>query len=182
MSWNRNKTIVLVFVLQLIFLISIAVYTNMILAVGDSVTVKMDGYDPYDPLRGRYVILQMDQRIIPVLSSDISKVESMDSFPDKMYIVMQDPNSGYFDYATLTKPKNGEVYIQTEVRQSYNLDVLSVYINSTYIYYMNEQTAIEVDKIIGSWVDGEKVEVYMNLKVMNGNFQIDYITVDGITY
>lgn len=180
---HKTKLILVTCIAQILILLSLIGVVNLILVAGQTAMVEMTGYDPYDPLRGRYLSLQLKERYVPL---DIPENDYNDY--QKFYVVLEKSEGSlvydHFSYATVKKPDN-QLYIVCPGYISYDYDRetkehtkslrISPNLNT---YYLNEQTAKELDKIVWS----NDTTMYISLKILNGNYAIDGLIVNGQKY
>lgn len=180
MKVPKSKLIILICILQILFLLFGIAHVNITLLAGEKAIIEMAGYDPYDPLRGRYLNLRVAEQKVELEGNSISRYENGNN--NFVYVVLgKSLNSKIYDtfeYATLDKPANGELYIKTR-SSSYLLhkNEVQIYPNLD-TYYLNEKLAIKLDDVVRT----SESEVHLVLKVLNGNYTIDSIIINGQEY
>ena len=187
MAPYRNKIILLVFLIQLLIPLSCIALVCTVLAMGQDATVRMDAYDPYDMIRGRYLqIRNPDSEVTPDsgLEEELEHMLDTGKKQPDMYVVLEpgdDPGLLRFSYATLIRPNHQTPYIRcpastyyirrndegTKLRIAPKIDK----------YYLNESDANYLDQYIQRDTD-----IRVKLKLWNGMYAVDGIIVDGIPY
>lgn len=183
----RNNIILLVFFLQLLMPLSFIAMTSTILAGGQTVTVRMAAYDPYDMIRGRYLQMRNpDSEAVPdsELEYGLAHRPGLSGKHPDLYVVLKaDPDTGLsrYSFATLKRPFHGIPYIKCP-SSDYSIreeaDGIKLYIYPRIDrYYLNESDANSLDQNIRA-----DSEIRVKLKLWNGMYAVDGIEVDGVPY
>lgn len=179
MKVSKGTCIIVICILQIFVLLFGIIHINIILFRGEEAVIKMEGYDPYDPLRGRYLTLRIADEKVALERNSISRYKNYDN--NLVYVVLTKSATSNtydtFDYATLDKPINGEIYIKCPSSYLSNENEVWIYPNLN-TYYLNEKLAIELDAITRD----PETEMYLVLKILNGNYTIDSIIINGQLY
>jgi len=123
-----------------------------VLANGEAYKIRISGYDPYDPFRGRYIEIR----------PDLSSLR----WADAPIILLKDADGFVID--TVTSPSGkGAGYIG-----KFKLNG----------YYMNEEIAPAAERaIINALNDENNVNnVYVTIKVKNGRFAVEGMYINDI--
>ena len=182
MKQNRNKMILSAFLLQILVLLSVIALVYVISAKGQTVTLTMTGYDPYDALRGRYIRLSNPDSRVILDPGSIERYENRRCWDPYVYVVLnRDPGTGLssFSYASLDRPDPATPYIRC------SSDYLRTYEGESWVsihpridqYYLTEKHAGHLDQSI-RW----DTPVRLTLKIWHGMYAIDGIEVDGQAY
>ena len=179
MKLSKGKGILLICALQLFVLVFGIAHVNFILFGGETAVIEMTGFDPYDPLRGRYLDLRVADLEVKL---EANSIERYPLYEDTFVYVILDKSQGSdtydtFAYASLDKPTNGELYIKCP--SLYRTDENNVRIAPGLdTYYLNETQALQLDAITRD----ADTEMHLILKIMNGNYTIDSILINGELY
>ncbi len=168
----KIKVFLIIVLLQICFLFYGIVDTNLILSTGESIVIKMSGFDPYDPIRGRYIQLALEENRV-----DIDNSFSREHSKTIGYVILT--NNGKYDefsYASTLEPSGEIKYIKCDMSISYD-DVAYIYPKLD-TYYVNEKIAPKLESIIRQ----ADSEVFLHLKIKNGNYRIDKLEVNGEFY
>ncbi|MDF2613033.1 MAG: hypothetical protein K0S71_819 [Clostridia bacterium] len=149
---KRLKTLICIFCLQLIVILYISLSYELVALTGNAYKFNIEGYDPIDPLRGRYLAYIIDTETI---TSDLG------SYTGKCYITIKQDKDGYayLDKAYKEKPKEaGTDYISG---QKYG----DGYYETPFTkYFVNETIALKAEQLFRE--NSEKS--YVMVKVKNG--------------
>lgn len=184
MKLSKTKFIIFVCILQTLFLLAGIIHVNITLLMGKEALIEMDGYDPYDPLRGRYFALALSNPYVPLEPNSILRYQSYDTDDTDsrtVYVVLEKSTQSEvhdeFSYASLDKPTD-KMYIKCPSSQ-YSLESNQITIRPRLnTYYLNEKKAIVLDSVLRS----SDSEVDLILKVLNGSYAIDGIVINGKRY
>lgn len=147
---RRFKILVMVFLVQLMAILSISLSYENVRTSGRAYKFKIEGYDPIDPFRGRYL-----QYIINTEGIN----NYLGSMTGKCYITIKEDEKGYayLDEAYKEKPKDTDYIIGKRYEGNY-------YETPFNKYFINETIAFEAEKLFREY-GGES---YVLVKVKNG--------------
>jgi uncharacterized membrane-anchored protein len=162
-----------VFLGQLLVPVSMLLGREAILSRGHEVKVHARPIDPYDPFRGRYVIVNAAPHIPASvkLPSDLSQ-------GDTVYAALKTEDGFARVTNVTTQPPEGSLYLEATFngganRQlAFNLDR----------YYMNEKMAPAAENLVREHLQraDAPAQVYVTLRVLDGDSVITGLFVDGI--
>lgn len=184
---NKKRLVLAVFFIQIIVLVFGVLTINYVLRTGEVVKLAVTGFDPYDPIRGRYVYLNLvddrvkinddsKQRFIDITSSSIEKMPLA-------YIIIKNTSSSSsdtqcFDSITFNKPSKDVKYIKCDIGGYLDdEDKVAIYPRLD-TYYVNEKLAPYLEDELRK----PDSKGYMYVKVKNGIYVIDKIEINGVIY
>ncbi len=133
MNSKKIRLFVIMFAIQLFCISYISVAYELTALTGKEYQFKIEGYDPIDPFRGRYLAYR--------ISTD-KVIDELGEYRGKCYITVGIDQKGYayLNKITIKKPQ-GEDYIMAHryTMGSYNLPFTR--------YYVNEDKALEAEKL-----------------------------------
>lgn len=182
MKASRNKLVLAAFVLQILMLLFVIALVYVVSARGRTVVLEMTGYDPYDALRGRYLMLDNPADEVMLEPGSMERYEDKHGTNIPVYVILdKDPDSGLssFSYASLNRPGNGIPYIKCMSRYQWTQDgnswvTVCPRINQ---YYLNEKHAARLDRAV-RW----DTPIRLSLKIWRGLYVVDGIEIDGQNY
>lgn len=183
---NKQHLMITIFVLQIFALVFGIFHVNYILITGDSVKLKVTGFDPYDPLRGRYLDLNLEDNKVSLhekIQETFNNPQAYDT-PAQAYVVVKKSidssttSHDTFDYMTYTKPPTTSTFIKCDIG-NYLDDAgkVSIY-PRIHTYYVNEQLAPTLEEQLRS----PDTQAYIYLKVKNGMYTINKLEINGAIY
>lgn len=179
---NLGFKYIVVFLIQVLILISMTIQPIMTNILGTEITIKTDPLDPRDVFRGDYVRLNYEISSIPLnlLDEDILKLTNIneqygefgDLFGKDLYVALKEDNGFYtVDKVTLEKPKDGiyligkyaySIWNETKeenvkaIRVEYTLDN----------YFVPENTGKDLEEASSKGQVIAKVKVYKGYSVL----------------
>ena len=105
----------IIIAVQIIILIFLAIYANMIFYTGTRVLLQVVPIDPTDVFRGDYVTLGYD-------FSTIQVEDAKNFFPQNIYVILEKTENDIYkmkDY-TFETPSEGTLFLKGEVYSYYN--------------------------------------------------------------
>ena len=157
---KRLKILIVVFFLQLIAILYISLSYEIVALGGNTYKFSIEGYDPVDPLRGRYLAYIIDTETI---KSDLG------SYTGECYITIKKDKDGYayLDKAYKEQPKETD-YITAQKRGD------DYYETPFTKYYVNETIALQADELIRE----NREKSYVVIKVKNGKSIVQGLYMD----
>ncbi|MCL2498080.1 MAG: GDYXXLXY domain-containing protein [Symbiobacteriaceae bacterium] len=128
-----------------------------ILRTGEEYLFRVTPIDPYDPFRGRYVTLNITQRLWGQGSYGIIEVDQ-DGFATIVAL-------------TATKPENSP-YLRSSQQGWFTSPVDR--------YYMNENFAPEAQRLFWQETRDSEKEVYVAVRIKNGELVISGLFIEGV--
>ena len=145
---------------------------------GEEVLVPCQAFDPYDPLRGRYVTINPGLDLLPVKEGAV--IEQGDEY----YLRAAPDDEGVYRFVDASVvPPEGEPYLTLTARRWTSSDG-SVRPQLPFRrYYMNEAMAPEAELVYRDAVrqmrKNDEKRVELRLRVRNGRGAVDGILIDG---
>lgn len=163
---------ILAVILQLTVISSIIFKNNATVASGIELKIKVFPIDPYDPFRGKYVDLNVNNYVSKQNGVDILK-------NSKVYVTLRTNPDGFseLDTAYITKPKN-KPYVETvAARDSYNPET-SVYIDNPFKrFYIEEVYSEEAETAYRQ--NATEKDVYIKVKILDGKSVIEELYIEN---
>lgn len=178
---NQTKTYLLVSacVIQILVLLGMVIGVNYIYLTGSTYVIKATGYDPYDPLRGRYIQLNICEEVLPLKSNEeVADMNIILGTDKPLYAVFDTKErDGKLVYCTFDKPVDKN-YLKVDRWHTYSEESsrLICYFN-TEEYYVNERMAEEIETKIRN-----TEEVYLQIQVNKGIYVVKKLLIDGESY
>lgn len=166
MNKSNLKQVVL-YVVAAIFIISIPLYmilTNaFVLEDGVEFLFKVEAFDPYDMFRGNYLDINFKEDTVEGEFEDYPVDDN-----SQVYVLIEKDKDGfaYFSDISITKPKDTKMYYKTNVR--YNENLKSAIVETPTRYYINEDKALDAEKIYRENLDN----TYVKVRVKEGQMVI----------
>jgi len=167
---NRKKLAFGLFAL-IILIIPLYLILNSedVLENGHRHKIRLQGYDPFDPFRGKFLRLRYDD-LIPCN-------ESLKA-GDESYVLLEKDSLGYSYFATAetVKPDHDD-YILAEM-----LDVGGGYgrikIDNLTKYFINEDKAYEAERLVLDFTRERPDDIYVAIRVLDGEARLEDIFVE----
>lgn len=139
---------------------------------GDEYRFKINLYDPYDPLRGRYIRLRLEGL------NPLENVKGDWNRGDTAYLVL-DAQGEFVKLAHLSQdpPATGP-YLEATVRQHDRYNNHLTFENFYDRYYMNEEAAPEAEKMMRATRPGD-ARIWATINILKGKGVITGIYFDG---
>lgn len=167
---NKKLILGLFVVFSLIAVLVIAgngIRYEMASRLGNEYLIKIEGYDPYNPIKGRYLMFT------PELSRVRSSIDLELGESAVCYLSIAKDESGYyFDKATLDKPEGD--YVQTIVHDNYSGGYW--YEPPFREYYLPEEIASKAEQILFKNFD----KAYVAVRIYNGIGVVDGMYIDDV--
>lgn len=131
--------------------------------------LRLQGYDPFDPFRGKYLRLNYDA-VIPC-DSTLDK-------GDEAYVLFREDSLGfsYFAFAQAQQPDHDD-YMTAEVL--YVRDGMAeIKLDNLRKFFINEDLASEAEQVIETYSREKPDDIYVAIRVLNGEARIDNIFVE----
>ena len=164
-------------VFQVLILLGMVIGVNYIYIAGETYMVKATGYDPYDPLRGRYMQLRMNEEILPLKLDEEMPINARSSDTPLYAVFSKEEKGGKLAYCTFYKPKDENYLILDEWEQYTEQDRMFICYFKVDDYYVNEKLAEDLEKKIS-----KAEEVYLQIQVHKGVYVVKKLVIDGVSY
>ncbi len=175
---NKKKLTLILFaflaIIQVATPLSMIVRRELTLKHGRAFRFRIAPVDPYDAFRGRYLMLRLEQNLVP--APDNIKL----SRHQKVYAIIKEDADGFakFDHVELQSPDEGD-YIEARVLytniQENNAVVLKMPFDR---YYINEKLAPEAEIAYQNATRrGSKEKAFITVYVKSGFAVVDELYI-----
>jgi uncharacterized membrane-anchored protein len=176
--------LILVCIIQLYVILAVIVSHEKTLKLGKQYKFKCAPIDPYDPFRGRYVSLNIEDGTVEVLTK--KKFQK----GEKVYAVLQGSKDGYTSISEIvrTKPKHENYFItkikykvwsvQPDLEKKHEKILIELPFDR---YYMEEDMAPKAERLYLRHVKSEKKGAYITVRIRNGKVVLEDLFIDGKT-
>jgi len=162
-----------------ILLVPIYVIMNSesILEKGHRHKLHLQGFDPFDPFRGKYLRLSYDDNV----DGDEALKEG-----DKVYVTFVKDSLGFsqFDFAHKEKPDHDDYMTTTIVEPRFFWDTgegnFTIKLDNLTKYFINENKAKEAEKIVMDYTRERPNDIYVAIRVLDGEARLEDIFVEEI--
>ncbi|MGB5824403.1 MAG: GDYXXLXY domain-containing protein [Proteocatella sp.] len=168
---NKKNKLILFIVLSIIALVAIllpGIKYELASQLGTPYKIKIQGYDPYDPVRGKYIQFTID-------TSGIKTTEKLDTAQSRVcYITLSLAADDFYimNQAFLKKPSD-EPYLKSFMREDYNG---GYYYDTPFSsYFISEDISARADSLLNQNFD----DAYIIVKVWRGTNVITGMYIDG---
>jgi len=167
----KNKKIIFGIFAVVILLIPLYIImsSESILENGHLHKIRLRGYDPFDPFRGKFLRLNYDNNI----PCDVAVEKGKDAF-----VLLEKDSMGfsYFAFAQAEKPDHDD-YIQAELL--YVADgFTSIKIDNLTKYFINEDKAQEAERVVQGFTRERPNDIYVAIRVLDGEARLQDIFVE----
>ena len=168
---DKKKKLALMAAFSAVALIAIiftGLKSDIALRLGDPYNIKIQGYDPYDPVRGKYIMFTIDTSKVRT-SEDIGYAQSR-----VCYVTLVEDSEGFYvlDEAFLEKPE-GVPYLKTFMRNYY--DGSYFYTSPFDSYFLSEDISLNAETILNQNFES----AYVTVRIWNGTGVVSGMYVDG---
>lgn len=146
---------------------------EQVIKQGTLVRLRCRAPDPYDPLRGRYLAVAMEQTTIPDPLDPLLKA----GLPIYLTLEEQPDGSAKVTRASASPPASG-LYIKAEADGTYGGLTIKWPFDR---YYLNEDIAPEADRWLAKMRTSDK-PVLAEVRVLNGRAVLVDLTQDGKSF
>lgn len=169
----KKKVVFLVFALVLIAVpIYIIFSSEAILEKGHQHKIHLEGYDPFDPFRGKYLMLNYDFS---------TPCEEGMKEGDEGFAVLEKDETGFSHFAMVTfqKPNHSD-YVKCTVKYVYDNEA-EIEVANIGKYFINESKAKRAEKILIRAVQTNLDDAYATIRVLDGECRLEEVYVNGKT-
>lgn len=163
----------LVFIAFALVLISVPLYVMLtsenVLGNGHFHKIKLAGFDPVDPFRGRYIQLNYDNWID--CDDDLRK-------GDPCFVSLERDSLGWstFSYASKKRPE-GSDYFNSTVLDKWNSGC-DVDLDNLTKYFINEDKASIAEEYIINYVAQQPDDIYAGIRVLEGEVRLEDVYIE----
>ena len=166
----KSKKIIFAVFAVLILLVPLYIILNSedVLENGHRHKIRLRGYDPFDPFRGKYLRLRVDDRL--PFTDNLKEGEPV-------YVLLEKDSLGFSHFSTAVKerPKHTD-YIEAQLIFIYETTV-QVKIDNLNKYFINEDKAKKAEEVMAEYTRNRPDELYLAIRVLNGETRIEDIFV-----
>ena len=139
-----------------------------ILENGNRHKIRLEGRDPFDPFRGKFLRLNFDDRI------DCLECEE----GDEVYVLLVKDSEGYssFNEGVMEKPSHSD-YFKAKVLRVYS-DEAVIKTDNLSKYFINEDKAKKAEDILQSYTRQKPADVYLAIRVLDGEARLEDIFIE----
>ncbi len=176
---KQRKTYLLVSacILQVLILLGMVIGVNYIYIAGETYRMKATGYDPYDPLRGRYIQLRIREEVLPLKSDEEIPIHANSSDTPLYAVFSKEEEGGKLVYCTFHRPVDENYLKVYGWEQDTEKDKMFTCYFKVDEYYVNEKMAKDLERKIS-----KTEEVYLEIQVNKGIYVVKKLVIDGESY
>lgn len=142
--------------------------SESILTEGHKHKIRLQGYDPMDPFRGKYLRLSFNNSV---------PCESGVKMGSNGYVILKKDSLGYSYFASVqAKRPNHSDYIEAKVTFVYANNATIDFDNMNK-YFINEDIASEGEEIIGDFTREDPENIWLTIRVLDGEARVEDIIV-----
>ena len=186
---RKNLRIILfllVAVIQLFIPAQMILSKQLAMNIGQEFKFRVEARDPYDPFRGRYLRINVEEEAIPV----DDKYDYIGG--QRVFVLIDKDTEGFARIAGVSPiaPSEG-VYIKTKVNyvehrfnneNSSTSDQRVIHVVFPFDrYYMPETQAPLAEKVYNEKIRDTNAKVYVTVRILNGDAVLDRLFIDDET-
>ena len=140
-----------------------------ILENGHRHKLRLQGMDPFDPFRGKFLRLRYDNDVV----ADPELKEG-----DNAYVTLEQDSMGFshFAFAHKNKPDHDN-YLMAEIDWIYE-GTATIKVDNLTKYFINEDKAYEAELILRDFRQERPEDLYVAVRVLNGEARLEDIFVE----
>lgn len=165
-----NKKLIFISFALLLVLVPFYIIFNSesILENGHQHKLRLEGYDPFDPFRGKYIRLNYDFD---------SPCEKGFKDGDEGFVVLEKDVTGFSHFSMVTKqqPKHSD-YIKCKVNYVFD-DKCVIAIENIGKYFINENKAVDAEKLLTNIAENDVDKTYATIRVLDGECRLEEVYV-----
>lgn len=169
---KSKKIIFIVFALIILCIPAYLIFSSEdVLANGHQHKLRLQGYDPFDPFRGKYLRLNYEDRM---------PCDSALNEGDLAYIIFEQDSLGfsYFSKALVNKPEHDN-YMTAPVMSIYE-GKAQIMLDNITKYFINESKATQAETILQDFTRARPNDIYAAIRVLDGEVRLEDIFVEDI--
>ena len=166
------KTKKIIFAVFALVVILIPVYlifqSEAVLTGGHQHKLRLQGRDPFDPFRGKFLRLRFENRV--PCESGIKEGETG-------FVLLEKDTSGFshFSYVQKSRPSHSD-YLEAKVMSVYGGEAEMDFDNLNK-FFINEDVATEAEEILGDYAQMAPDKIHLTIRVLDGEARIEDIIV-----
>jgi uncharacterized membrane-anchored protein len=149
--------------------------TERVLKMGTAYRFLLQPIDPYDAFRGRYIILNYNNPLLPVR-------DSMNAAQD-VYVTLGEDSLGFSRFeSVLTSPPEHQDYLHTQVDYYTHGKIQVMIPENIRYYYANEKTAPEIEKYTSRPRQADSIEnrAYALIRIRKGEAVVEELYINDL--
>jgi len=158
-SNKRFRLLIVIFFLQLFIILYLSVSYELVAITGNTYRFKIEGYDPIDPLRGRYLAYMINTQTI---------TDTLGEYTGACYIAILKDSEGYAYLDKVYKERPQGIDYITAIKHWG-----SYYETPFQNYYINEAIAPRAEELLRNNIG----ETHVSVKVRNGKSIVEGLYV-----
>ena len=130
--------------------------------------IQLEGRDPFDPFRGKFLRLNFDDN-----------VECFDCEEgDEVYVTLDKNEDGfsYFSFASKDQPDHSD-YFKAEVKYTTGTTA-TLKIDNLSKYFINEDKAKEAEDVLAAYTWQRPEDLYLAIRVLDGEARLEDIFIE----
>lgn len=142
--------------------------SESILTEGHQHKIRLQGYDPMDPFRGKYLRLSFNNSV------PCEKGVKMGS---PGYVILKKDSLGFSYFASVqsVRPAHSD-YIEAEIQMVYGGNAM-INLDNMNKYFINEDIASEGEEVIADYTSQAPDKIWLNIRVLDGEARIEDVIV-----
>lgn len=144
------------------------VQSESILTDGHKHKIRLQGYDPNDPFRGKYLRLSLENNV---------PCESDVKMGSTGYVLLKKDSLGfsYFSNVQTKRPAHSD-YIEAKVIFTYGGNA-TIDLDNMNKFFINEDQAKDAEEVVEDYTRQAPDKIWLNIRVMDGEARIEDIIV-----
>ncbi|ASS49474.1 MAG: hypothetical protein A3D31_02855 [Candidatus Fluviicola riflensis] len=166
---KTKKIIFAVFALVVVLIpIYLIFQSEDVLTNGHQHKLRLEGYDPFDPFRGKFLRLRFESSV--PCESDIKT-------GDQGFVLLEKDTSGYSHFSMVQKkrPSHSD-YVEAKVLMVYS-GKAELDFDNLNKFFINEDKAKEAEEILADYTRMAPDKIHMTIRVLDGEARIEDIIV-----
>lgn len=141
-----------------------------ILENGHRHKLRLQGYDPFDPFRGKFLRLRYNNNVL---------CEENIKEGDKVYVTLEKDSLGFssFAYASSEKPNHSD-YVYTTVDYISSNNYARIETDNLSKYFINENKAHEAENLLLEYTRNNPDQIYAAIRVLDGEVRLEDIFIE----
>lgn len=143
-----------------------------VLTNGHKHKIRLEGYDPFDPFRGKFLRLAFENGI----PCDLNLVKG-----DVGFVLLEKDSTGYshFSFVQKKRPSHSD-YVEAKVMMVYGGKAEMDFDNLNK-FFINEDKATEAEEILRDYTQMAPDKIHLTIRVLDGEARIEDIIVKAKT-
>lgn len=161
------------FIILALLILAVPLYVMIssenILENGHRHKLRLEGRDPFDPFRGKFLRLNIDNFI----ECDCDE-------GDEVYVTLAKDSLGfsYFEKGHQEKPDHDD-YFMAEVIGDWS-DRIRIKTDNITKYFINEDKALKAEDVVRDYTRERPDDIYLAVRVLDGDIRLEEIFIEEI--